>query len=231
LLLADEAGSVSALIHAGREGIGRGVVEAGVACVLEAGASRESIAAYLGPHIRSCCYRFPRSTGIAQQLRAQIPQGTMLSGEFLEIDLAREVVSRLHQQGVCTPTRVDPRCTGCHPARLPSHRRQGRERRRSLLTLAGGSGKEHDMNVDPELIEILACPETKEPVSLAGDELIAALNERISQGEVKNRGGDAVTEPVDGGLIREDRRFLYPIRDDIPIMLIEEAIELPPLGL
>jgi uncharacterized protein YbaR (Trm112 family) len=36
-----------------------------------------------------------------------------------------------------------------------------------------------------------------------------------------------VTEPVDGGLVRSDGRFLYPIRDDIPIMLVEEAIPLP----
>jgi len=87
------------------------------------------------------------------------------------------------------------------------------------------------MSVDPELVSILACPETKEPVELASEELVATLNELINKGAVKNRGGTAVTETMDGGLIREDRRFLYPIREDIPIMLIEEAIELPPLGL
>ena len=87
------------------------------------------------------------------------------------------------------------------------------------------------MSVDPELVSILACPETKEPVELASEELVATLNGLINKGAVKNRGGTAVTETMDGGLIREDRRFLYPIREDIPIMLIEEAIELPPLGL
>ena len=79
------------------------------------------------------------------------------------------------------------------------------------------------MSVDPELVSILACPETKEPVELASEELVATLNELINKGAVKNRGGTAVTETMDGGLIREDRRFLYPIREDIPIMLIEEA--------
>ena len=39
-----------------------------------------------------------------------------------------------------------------------------------------------------------------------------------------NRGGEAVKEHLDGGLVREDRKFLYPIREDIPIMLIDEAI-------
>ena len=42
----------------------------------------------------------------------------------------------------------------------------------------------------------------------------------------QNRGGELVTEPVREGLVREDGLFLYPVRDDIPIMLIDEAIPL-----
>ena len=87
------------------------------------------------------------------------------------------------------------------------------------------------MALDPELLKILACPETKEPVALASDSMVKRMNDLIDQGKVKNRGGEVVTEPIDGGLVREDRTYLYPIRDDIPIMLIEEAIELPPLDL
>jgi len=34
-----------------------------------------------------------------------------------------------------------------------------------------------------------------------------------------------VTEPIQAGIIREDGQYLYPVRDDIPIMLIGEAIE------
>ena len=80
--------------------------------------------------------------------------------------------------------------------------------------------------IDKELLEILACPETKEPVELADQELVDQINARIGQGEVKNRGGKTVGEKIDGGLVREDRAFLYPIRDEIPIMLIDEAIPL-----
>ena len=81
--------------------------------------------------------------------------------------------------------------------------------------------------IDPELLEILACPETKMPVRLADAELVEAINAAISRGALKNAGGETVTEPIDAGLIREDDKTLYPIRDDIPIMLIEEAIALP----
>ena len=80
--------------------------------------------------------------------------------------------------------------------------------------------------VDPELLKILVCPENKTPVALADDALIATLNAAIEQGTLKNRAGEKVEEKFDGGLVREDKAYLYPIRDDIPIMLIDEAIPL-----
>ena len=84
--------------------------------------------------------------------------------------------------------------------------------------------------VDPELLEILVCPETHQPVRPAGAELLDRLNEAIRSGRVANRGGTAVSEPIDEALIREDDKILYPVREDIPIMLIDEAIELDTLS-
>ena len=80
--------------------------------------------------------------------------------------------------------------------------------------------------IDKELLDILACPETKEPVHLAEETLVAELNGQIERGEILNRGGKPVEKKIDGGLVREDGAFLYPIEDDIPIMLIDEAIPL-----
>jgi len=82
------------------------------------------------------------------------------------------------------------------------------------------------MAIDQQLLDILACPETKEPVSLADEALIAKLNTAIEAGTLRNRAGEQVTEKIDGGLVREDHKYLYPIRDDIPIMLIDEGIPL-----
>ena len=84
--------------------------------------------------------------------------------------------------------------------------------------------------IDQELLEILACPETKEPVALAESDMIERINTAIAAGQVTNRGGEPVADAIDGGLIRGDGKYLYPIRDEIPIMLIEEAIPLPPPG-
>ena len=82
------------------------------------------------------------------------------------------------------------------------------------------------MPVSQELLEILVCPETKQPVSPASDELIARLNEQIQEGTLRNRGGSAVETALTEGLLREDGKILYVVDDGIPVMLIEESIEL-----
>ncbi len=80
--------------------------------------------------------------------------------------------------------------------------------------------------IDPGLLEILACPETHQPLRVANGEELAVLNGRISAGELKNVGGGAVSETVVAGLIREDGAIVYPIRDGIPVLLIDEGLPL-----
>jgi uncharacterized protein YbaR (Trm112 family) len=78
--------------------------------------------------------------------------------------------------------------------------------------------------ISKELLNILCCPETKQDIVPVEGDCIDAINKKIKEGTVKNRGGEVIREPIDGGLLRSDRQYLYPIREDIPIMLIDEAI-------
>jgi uncharacterized protein YbaR (Trm112 family) len=80
--------------------------------------------------------------------------------------------------------------------------------------------------IDPELLKILCCPETHQPVALAAAAALEKINARIQSGGAHNRGGQAVAEKIEGGLVRADGKFLYPIRQGIPIMLMDEALAL-----
>ena len=87
-------------------------------------------------------------------------------------------------------------------------------------------GESQTMPISAELLEILVCPETKQPVSQAPADLIERLNTEIQGGTLRNRGGEPVSGPLSDGLLREDGRILYAVEDGIPVMLIEESIEL-----
>ncbi len=80
--------------------------------------------------------------------------------------------------------------------------------------------------IDTELLEILVCPETRQSLRPAEPELLARVNRAVERRAVRTRGGDLVESPLDEALVRADGGVLYPVRDDIPIMLLDEAIAL-----
>lgn len=82
------------------------------------------------------------------------------------------------------------------------------------------------MPVSQELLEILVCPETQQPVAPASDDVLRKLADAAAGGKLRNRGGTLVASAPSEGLLRNDGRVLYPVEDGIPVMLIEESIEL-----
>jgi len=80
--------------------------------------------------------------------------------------------------------------------------------------------------IDRQLLPILVCPTDHTPLTVAEDRIVTQLNGAIAAGRVTNRAGRPVNQPIDGGLLRLDKTFLYPILDGIPVLLADEAISL-----
>ncbi len=80
------------------------------------------------------------------------------------------------------------------------------------------------MPVDGKLLEILCCPVSKTPLTVLGKQKLGKLNTAISGGDALYIGGDKVTKPLQEGLITEDGKVIYPVQDNIPILLEEKGI-------
>jgi len=81
--------------------------------------------------------------------------------------------------------------------------------------------------IDKELLAILACPETHQPLTEGDEALVGRLNAAIDAGTLANVGGQLVEAAIDGALVREDGKIAYPVRDAIPVLLIEEGLPVP----
>jgi len=80
--------------------------------------------------------------------------------------------------------------------------------------------------LDPEFVKMLVCPETKQDLTLASAEMVTAINAAIERRHLTNRGGVRVEEKIETALIRKDGTCGYPVRHGIPVLLVEEALEL-----
>lgn len=78
--------------------------------------------------------------------------------------------------------------------------------------------------IDKELLEILACPQTHQSLAMADAPLLEVLNGAIAAGKLRNVGGKPVTDKLSEALVREDRQIAYPIRDGIPVLLVDEGL-------
>ena len=78
--------------------------------------------------------------------------------------------------------------------------------------------------MDRKLLDILACPATRQPLALLDKAGLDALNQAIAGGDVRRVDDGAQSEPLREALVTRDRKLVYRIDDGIPVLLVEEAI-------
>jgi YfiH family protein len=122
VLLADHEAGVVAAVHAGREGVRRGVVPAALSAMASLGARARHVTALLGPAVCGACYEVPEQmqgdvAGVAPAAAVRTRNGTP------GLDLRAGVEQILRGAGIPEVVQ-DPRCTVEDPF-LFSHRRDG----------------------------------------------------------------------------------------------------------
>ena len=65
---------------------------------------------------------------------------------------------------------------------------------------------------------------TKTPLTRLPPDRLRKLNEAISAGNVQYVRGEAVEDTLREALITEDSKVIYPVIDEIPILLEERGI-------
>ena len=84
--------------------------------------------------------------------------------------------------------------------------------------------------MEKRLLNLLRCPVTHKGLLLARREMLGRVNAAIQAGEVSNRDGAILAEPLTEALVTDDSKVLDPIANGIPVLLEGESISLEQIG-
>ena len=134
VLITDPVAGVVAAVHAGREGLRRGVLPATLSAMASLGARARHVTALLGPAVCGACYEVPRE--MQAEVAAVAPAAAVTTRRGTAgLDLRAGLAEILGRAGV-TEVVHDPRCTVEDP-QLFSHRRDGVTGRQAGLVWLG----------------------------------------------------------------------------------------------
>ena len=86
------------------------------------------------------------------------------------------------------------------------------------------------MGLDRQLLELLVCPITKQPMFLLKEAQLEKLNVLIEAGEIQSADGNVLSTPLHQALISRNGTVIYPVENDIPVMLEERSIPAHQMG-
>ncbi|MBT9259362.1 MAG: peptidoglycan editing factor PgeF [Clostridiales bacterium] len=128
IYLVDPLSGTLALVHAGWRGTAGGILPRTLRAMEEAGARMANIHAFIGPHIRSCCYEVGEAVVEAVAKGAGLdPEGVAVrrNGRFY-LELSRAQKAQLLAGGVPEDRiGISRLCTGCRTDFFYSHRVEG----------------------------------------------------------------------------------------------------------
>ena len=78
--------------------------------------------------------------------------------------------------------------------------------------------------MDRKLLDLLACPVTRQPLALLDGAGLEALNRAIAAGTLKRIDGSPQRESLREALVTGDRALAYRVDDGIPVLLAEEGM-------
>ena len=134
ILLADSETGVVAAVHAGREGVRKGVVPATLSAMASLGARARHVSALLGPAVCGACYEVPEP--MQAEVAAVAPAAAVRTrAGSTGLDLRAGIEEILRRAGIPEVVR-DARCTVEDP-HLFSHRRDGVTGRQAGLVWLG----------------------------------------------------------------------------------------------
>jgi uncharacterized protein YbaR (Trm112 family) len=80
--------------------------------------------------------------------------------------------------------------------------------------------------MDRKLLDLLACPTTRQPLQALDGARLEALNRAIAEGRVMRGDGSAQSARIDAALCTDDGRLAYRVDDGIPVLLAEDALDI-----
>jgi uncharacterized protein YbaR (Trm112 family) len=79
-------------------------------------------------------------------------------------------------------------------------------------------------HMDRKLLDLLACPATRQPLGPLDGAGLETLNRAIAAGRLQRVDGTPQRDALREALVTRDRSLAYRVEDGIPVLLAEEAM-------